>query len=130
MEKSMIKQGHKITKRAIILKTHQKHKLNKRVDISNLGCSLTPDSSSSQLFQNNSSFQNFSLLQFSNIIENKEFGILSQMREAIKYKQKIERKIIEKMKQNEKYSPRTINHRKSEMEKWVSIEKEKLTKTK
>lgn len=104
----------------------------KRVDISHLGGIVTPGSSaSSQLFQNNTSFQRFSLLQFNSIMESKDFGVLLQLREkAIKYREKQEHKLISKMIESQKYSPRMLNNRKLELEKWVTKEKEEIKKTK
>jgi len=104
----------------------------KRVDISNLGGSMTPNSSiSSQFFQNNTSFQQFSLLQFNNMIESKDFGVLLQLHEkAVKYREKTERKLINKMMESQKFSPRLLNRHKLELERWVTKEKDDIRKTK
>lgn len=65
------------------------------------------------------------------MIESKDFGVLLQLREkAIKYREKAERKIIEKMIESQKYSPRMLNDKKSQLEKWVSKEKEEIKQTK
>ena len=104
----------------------------KRVDISNLGVSMNQNSStSSRFFQNNSSFQKFSLLQFNNMMESKDFGVLLQLREkAVKYREKTEQKIINKMIESQKYSPRILQRQKLELEKWVNHENEEIKKTK
>ena len=104
----------------------------KRVDISHFGGVITPGSStSSQLFQNNMSFQKFSLHQFNSIMESKDFGVLLQLREkAIKYREKQEKKLLNKMIESQKYSPRMLNCRKLEIEKWVTKEKEEIKRTK
>ena len=104
----------------------------KRVDISNLGVSMNQNSStSSRFFENNSSFQRFSLLQFNNMMESKDFGVLLQLREkAVKYREKTERKMINKMIESQKYSPRMLQRQQLELEKWVNHEKEEIKKTK
>lgn len=104
----------------------------KRVELSNFEGGITPGSSiSSKFFENNSSFQRFSLLQFNNMMESKDFGMLLQLREkAINYREKTERKIIDKMVQSLKYSPRMLQERKIQLEKWVTMEKEEISNTK
>ena len=104
----------------------------KRVEVSNFGGAFTPGSStSSHFFENNSSFQKFSLLQFNNMMESKDFGVLLQLREkAIKYREKAEKKMIDKMIKSQKYSPRMLQQRKIDLEIWVSKEKEEIKKTK
>jgi hypothetical protein len=104
----------------------------KRVEMSNQVGTITPvSSSSSQFFQNNSSFQRFSLLQFNNMMESKDFGVLIQLSEkAIRYREKTENKIITKMIQSQRYSPRMILNRRVQLETWVSKEKEEMIRTK
>ncbi|CAI2383021.1 unnamed protein product [Moneuplotes crassus] len=104
----------------------------KRVEISGYAGGLTPISStSSQFFENNSSFQKFSLLQFNNMMESKDFGVLLQLREkAIRYREKTEKKIIDKMIMSQKYSPRMLHQRKIELERWVAKEKQEIKNTK
>lgn len=64
-------------------------------------------------------------------MESKDFGVLLQLREkAIKYREKQEHKLISKMIESQKYSPRMLNNRKLELEKWVTKEKEEIKKTK
>ena len=102
------------------------------MEISNFEGGMTPGSSiSSRFFENNSSFQKFSLLQFNNMMESKDFGVLLQLREkAIKYREKTEKRIINKMLQSQKYSPRMLQERKIQLEKWVTKEKEEILNTK
>ena len=103
----------------------------KRVEVSNLGVMTPSSSTSSQFFQNNSSFQKFSLMQFNNMMESKDFGVLLQLNEkAIKYREKTENKLIKKMIQSQKYSPRIVQARKVQLETWVNKEKEEISKTK
>lgn len=96
----------------------------KRAEVSNLIGTMTPVSStSSQFFQKNSSFQRFSLLQFNTMMENKDFGVPIELSEkAVRYREKTENKIINKMIQSQKYSPRIINDRRVQLETWVSNE--------
>jgi len=64
-------------------------------------------------------------------MESKDFGVLLQLREkAIKYREKQENKLLNKMIESQKYSPRMLNNRKLELEKWVTKEKEEIKKTK
>jgi hypothetical protein len=94
----------------------------KRVDISNLGNSLTPNSSSSQIFTNQS-FQKFSRLQFNSLMEHKDQEIPLQKSEKNKTK------CIDKVTGKQKYSP-IINRQKGEQERWVSQEKEEVRRSK
>lgn len=65
------------------------------------------------------------------MMESKDFGVLLQLREkAIKYREKTEKKIINKMLQSQKYSPRMLQERKIQLEKWVTKEKEEILNTK
>lgn len=64
-------------------------------------------------------------------MESKDFGVLLQLREkAVKYREKTERKLINKMIESQKYSPRIINRQKFELEQWVCYEKEEIKRTK
>jgi hypothetical protein len=65
------------------------------------------------------------------MMESKDFGVLLQLNEkAIKYREKTENKLIKKMIQSQKYSPRIVQARKVQLETWVNKEKEEISKTK
>ena len=123
---------HNFEKDADIKDDNSEAATKRRVDMSNLGASMNQNSStSSRFFENNSSFQKFSLLQFNNMMKSKDFGVLLQLREkAVKYRAKTERKIINKMIESQKYSPRMLQRQKLELDKWVNHENEEIKKTK
>lgn len=65
------------------------------------------------------------------MIESKDFGVLLQLREkAIRYREKAEHKLIKKMVESRKYSPRTIDSKRYQLETWVTREKEEIKRTK
>jgi len=82
------------------------------------------------IFDRNS-FQLFTLKKYGDQLNSDNLTKLLGMREkVILYREKTEKKYLNKMYKNKQYSPRTYQSKRKELEKWVTKEKEEIKKTK
>jgi hypothetical protein len=86
--------------------------------------------SQSSLFERHS-FQQFTASKLQGLTQNNEFLHLISMREqALDYRQDRERRYIKKMYKSRQFSPRTYSLKKGELERWVHLEIDEITKSK
>lgn len=77
-----------------------------------------------------SSFQDFRLKRLNEMMSSNDFSHIITLREqALKYKERTERKLMSKMLKKGEYSPRTYIAKKHELEVWVSRERKEIRRT-
>lgn len=80
---------------------------------------------------NRHSFQEFSVKKLKEMMKEDELSKLLSMREKVmKYKESTEKRYIQKMYKAKKFSPRTYQRKRKQLEKWITKEKEEIQKSK
>ena len=76
-------------------------------------------------------FENFSFKKFKELLHEDNMSKILRVREQmLKFKEKKEKKIINKRLKRNEYSPKTYFRKRMELEKWISKEKEEIKKSK
>lgn len=76
-------------------------------------------------------FQEFTQKKFKELLQHENMNKLIQMREkALEARHQTQVENLQQMLDNKRYSPRTFQHKKIELEKWITKEKETLQKSK